>query len=217
MFQMSNRPVDWERLVTEHENRLYRAALAILGSREEAEDGGLYLEELLTSEDIPEWREAEFTNLAQARQEAEFAPYLPAEDISGYGEFYGRLSYQEGRENLLFVRWSRGYDDVEIDVYLDGKQHYDLVDISNPASYDRRLYEIPLADTVPEEYRESVWMPTFRAEDMSLEIVQTRGRGKDTGGMSYQFGILHDDGTLVEYSCDGLTARQVWVMVEATL
>ena len=34
----SNRPVDWEALVCEHENRLYRAALAILGDSQEAED-----------------------------------------------------------------------------------------------------------------------------------------------------------------------------------
>ena len=34
----SNRPVDWERLVEENENRLYRAALAILGDPHEAED-----------------------------------------------------------------------------------------------------------------------------------------------------------------------------------
>lgn len=38
MPQNSNRPVDWEQLVAGHENRLYRAALAVLGSREEAED-----------------------------------------------------------------------------------------------------------------------------------------------------------------------------------
>ena len=34
----SNRPVDWEKLVNENENRLYRAALAILGGVQEAED-----------------------------------------------------------------------------------------------------------------------------------------------------------------------------------
>jgi len=34
----SNRPVDWEALVTENENRLYRTALAILGDPHEAED-----------------------------------------------------------------------------------------------------------------------------------------------------------------------------------
>mgnify|MGYP001130159800 FL=1 len=38
MSQASNRPVDWEKLVTENENRLYRAALAILGDPHEAED-----------------------------------------------------------------------------------------------------------------------------------------------------------------------------------
>ena len=38
MSQKSNRPVDWEALVTQNENRLYRAALAILGDPQEAED-----------------------------------------------------------------------------------------------------------------------------------------------------------------------------------
>lgn len=38
MSQKSNRPVDWEELVTENETRLYRAALAILGHPQEAED-----------------------------------------------------------------------------------------------------------------------------------------------------------------------------------
>ncbi len=38
MSQTSSRPVDWETLVTENENRLYRAALALLGSPPEAED-----------------------------------------------------------------------------------------------------------------------------------------------------------------------------------
>ncbi len=34
----SSRPVDWEELVLANENKLYRAALAILGQRQEAED-----------------------------------------------------------------------------------------------------------------------------------------------------------------------------------
>ena len=38
MSRTSNRPVDWEALVTQQENRLYRAALAILGDPHEAED-----------------------------------------------------------------------------------------------------------------------------------------------------------------------------------
>ncbi len=38
MASASNRPVDWERLVTDQETRLYRTALAILGDPQEAED-----------------------------------------------------------------------------------------------------------------------------------------------------------------------------------
>ena len=38
MALKANRPVDWEELVTHNETRLYRAALAILGDPQEAED-----------------------------------------------------------------------------------------------------------------------------------------------------------------------------------
>ena len=38
MSHTSNRPVDWEELVTQNETRLYRTALAILGCPQEAED-----------------------------------------------------------------------------------------------------------------------------------------------------------------------------------
>lgn len=38
MSPKSNRAVDWDKLVAQHENRLYRAALAILGHPQEAED-----------------------------------------------------------------------------------------------------------------------------------------------------------------------------------
>ena len=186
-------------------------------------DGGLYLDHLAATEDIPAWREEEFSTLAQARQEEDFAPYLPASEPEGYSsytgnkEFYGRLSYQEGRQNMLFVRWSRGYDNVEVCVFRDGHQSYNLVDPDNPASYDLRLYEIPWCDSVPEEYRETVNSPAFRAEDMSLAIVEARGREHDTGGMSWSFDVLHPDGTLASYRCDGMTARQVWAMVEESL
>lgn len=38
MSLTSSRPVDWEALIADNENRLYRAALAILGDPQEAED-----------------------------------------------------------------------------------------------------------------------------------------------------------------------------------
>ena len=65
---------------------------------------------------------------------------------------------------------------------------------------------------MPEEYRDTVSMPAFRAEDLSLAVVEARGREHDTGGMTYSFAVLHPSGALVEYRCDGLTAEQVWAL-----
>ena len=172
--------------------------------------GGLYLDHLMINEAIPAWREETFDTLAQARQEADFAPYLPTAEPSGYGEFYGRLSYQEGAQNMLFVRWNQGYDNVEVAVYRGENHSYNLADPARPETYDLRLYPIPWCDSVPQEYWDTVNDPAFRAEDMSLELVEARGREHDTGGMTYSFEVLHPDGTVVSYRCDALSARQVW-------
>lgn len=187
------------------------------------ENGGLCLEHLKTAESVPAWREEEFSTLAQAREESDFAPYLPTKEPEGYSayvgnkEFYGRLSYQEGTQNMLFVRWSREYDNVEVAVRRDGTYSYHLVSPHQPETYDLSLYPIPWCDSVPEEYWETVNNPAFRAEDMSLAVVEARGREHDTGGQTFSFDVLHPDGTLVSYRCDGMTAQQVWAMVEETL
>ena len=181
-------------------------------------DGGVYLGHLLTNESIPAWREAEFSSLEEARQETDFSPYLPIEDIPGYGEFSGYLTYQEGDHNQLSAYWFRGYDQVSLSISLpEYIQGIPTVDVNRPETYDVRLYSIPWCDSVPDEYRETVDLPTFQAKDMSLAVVEARGHEKDTGGLSFRFGVLHDNGVLVEYHCDGLTAQAVWKLVEETL
>lgn len=186
-------------------------------------DGGLHLDHLMTANHIPAWRDVTFDTLEQARQEAEFAPYLPVLEPEGYSgnkEFFGRLSYQEGVQNMLFVRWSRDYDTVEIDVSSpegSNTAHYEPVDINLPESYDTRLYQIPWCDSVPEEYQGSFYSVTFRAKDLTLDAVMAREVPHDTGGVSFHFNVLHSNGVVVSYFCDGMTARQVWDLVEDTL
>ena len=84
-----------------------------------------------------------------------------------------------------------------------------------------RLYDIPWSESVPEEYRGTISSPTFRAEDMSLSVVQARSLYRDDAGEGrtarIRFSVLHPDGTLVKYICKGLTAEQVWAMVEPTV
>jgi len=187
------------------------------------EDGGLHAGHLLHTDDIPQWREAEFETLAQARREADYAPFLPVEEPGDFDEFYGRLTWQEGLESTLFVRWSREreevYEQVEVCVFLPEGKHnwFPPVDVTVPESYDTRLYTVPWYDSVPEEYQENFYMAHFHAQDMSLAVVEARGTQNDEGGLTYRFGVLHPDGTMVQYTCSGLTARQVWDMVEPSL
>ena len=60
----TNRPVDWERVVFEHENRLYRAELAILADGVEAEDA------------VQDAVLAAYENFYQLRDKEKFAPWI---------------------------------------------------------------------------------------------------------------------------------------------
>ena len=196
---------------------------ALLVRQALATDGGFALDRLMEAEKVPAWREAEFSSLEEARQESAFAPWLPEEDFSGYGEFYGRMTWQEGNEHTLYLRWSWGYDDVSIMVHLpEGDTVWgNVVDADAPETYDLRLYPVPRADSVPEEYRETVGNPVFRAEEMSREVVEARAYAPnelgDTNSLRIHFSVLHPDGTLVDYDCEGLSVDQVWGLVRDTL
>lgn len=185
-------------------------------------DSRCYFDHLAHTDNIPAWEETPFDTLAAARERADFAPYLPETAPVNWSEFYGRLSYQEGNYNYLFVRWTKGYDNVEIDVHLpEGEDldyyHTQLVDVNVPESYDWRLYDGPISDTVPPEYRSAFYKPAFRAEDMSLEVIRARMHDHDTGGEICHFYVIHENGVVVSYDCSGVTAEAIWDMIEPTL
>lgn len=197
--------------------------------------GAPYLGHIAHNDHIPDWRYEQYDTLEAAARGSRrfseafpgakgFEKYLPQSGPAGFGEFAGSLDYQAGTRSGLHLRWSvvGGYDDVVIDVRLpegDSTAYYvdALVDVSVPASYDWRLYDGAICDVVPEAYQMNFYEPTFRSEDMSLEVVEARGHGKDTGGMAYRFSVLHEDGTVVSYDCSGVDARYVWSLVAATL
>ncbi len=193
---------------------------------------GFWLDEFARNDNIPSWVEENYDTIDQAvdgaenfalgHPEADFLAYLPTEGPDGYGEFHARLSYQEGVHKTFFVRWTHGYDNVEVDVQLPEGDSGDwllddLVDVNVPESYDWRLYDGAISDVVPEEYRQSFYAPVFRGADMSLEVVEARMNDHDTGGRSCHFWVLHEDGTVVSYSCSGVSAQYVWSLVERTL
>jgi len=183
---------------------------------------GFYLDQFAHCDDVPDWAEESFDTLSQVQGHTcygGFAHYLPAEGPEGYGEFHGRYSYQEGVKDCLFVRWTRGYDDVEVEVDLPGGERTfpPAVDIGVPESYDWRLYDGSISDSVPEAYRANFYKTAFRASDMSLEVIRARMNDKDTGGQSCRFWVLHSNGVVVGYDCSGVSAEYVWSLVEPTV
>lgn len=190
--------------------------------RQALSDGGLYMDDLAHNENIPNWRSQQYTTLGKARMEEAFAPYLPqSAPYDGKGEFNGWLQYREGKYNHMWVHWLKQYDYVEVAVYLPEGESFDYtdepVDVNVPESYDWRLYDIPICDNVPEEYQLNFSKPTFRAGDMSLEVVKARMHPHDTGGEICSFYVLHENGVVVGYNCSGVSAEYVWSLVEATL
>lgn len=184
-------------------------------------DGGLSIEHLMTAEDVPDFRSADFASLEAARQETAFAPYLPQEDFDGYMEFYGHLTYQEGIQHQLYARWS-WWDLREVSLWVNrpeggGVPKDAVVDVRDAAAYDVRRYEYPWADTVPERYWDTMDCPAFRAEDMSREVVAARKQASDTSGSRFVFQVVYPDGTWVEYRCNGLTVEEMWALVAETL
>ena len=183
--------------------------------------GGLSLEHLLTAEDVPAFRSEDMSSLQEARQEEAFAAFLPETDFEGYVEFYGHMVCQEGIQHRLSVRWS-WWDLREVSLRVDlpedgGVSADQAVDVADPAAYDVRLYEYPWADTVPEQYQNTIGCPTFRAEDMSREVVAAREQEWDGAGSRFNFRVLYPDGTVIEYSCSGLTGNEVWALVAGAL
>ncbi len=148
----------------------------------------------------------------EARQVELLGDYVPAVLPAGYVFESARYEAEMGR---LTVCWCRGMDDIMLSIEQADGAAVGTVGIENPEAYDERLYEIPFADTVPEEYRETFFDPVFARDDFSLEIVRSRvlsysGDSGDTATPRGNFSVLYD-GVLVHFNGRG-TPEEIWEM-----
>lgn len=138
--------------------------------------------------------------------------YVPATPPEDYVFESARYEAQTGR---LTICWRRGMDDIRLSFEETDGAEVETADIQKPETYDERLYEIPFADSVPEEYRETFLAPVFAKDDFSLEIVRSRvlsysGDSGDTSTPRGQFSVLYDD-VLVHFNGRG-TPEEIWEM-----
>jgi len=94
-----------------------------------------------------------------------------------------------------------------------------IVCTTDTHKFDVALFPFPWADSVPHEYRNYFHNAVFIASEITLQTVQARTwwddreRGNIPGWRLNDFSVLFDD-VIVHISLHGLSAEQIWEMIE---
>lgn len=171
----------------------------------------------ITPRTIPHWHYESLT-LNQARADEDFGSFVPATIPQGFS-FSSGLRYIHQDSDFLWVSFAAGMNYIELSISRVTPQvEARIIDISQRDTYDMSLYPIPWAESVPDELRDVVIYPVFRAEDMSLDVLRARAYSVqdagDTGGERMQFSILRD-GVVVDINVKGAGPQEVISMLQS--
>lgn len=117
--------------------------------------------------------------------------------------------------NNLSGLWYNGLKELRWQVTFFNKDDNDrVVSPAEKEKYNLSLYPIPRADSVPESLWRVVNHPIFRAEELTLEMVQARSYTvQDTGdvdGSRMHFSVMYNDDIVVEVSAKGVSSEWVY-------
>lgn len=154
----------------------------------------------------------------EARELELLGAYVPEAIPNGYGFEAARTGSMEEQKNL-FISWTRGMDYIELSIQTASPDEIVFTDIQKPESYDVGLYEVPYADTVPMEYRETFDNPVFRSSELSLDLINARMKkyedAGDTSTPRGNFAVYYEkDGVLVIFKGRG-DAESIWKLFES--
>lgn len=153
--------------------------------------------------------EGEKITLQEARSVVVFGEYVPDCLPSGYvlESVYREKNGETGGTESISLCWTHGMDSIFWTISMADAASISVVDISRPETYDVHLYEIPYADTVPQEYRQVFDNPVFAEADFSLDIVKSRMKvipdAGDTDTPRGDFSVLYENGVLIRFNGRG--------------
>ena len=171
----------------------------------------------ITPDYIPAWRSEKLT-LSQAQADPDFGAFVP-KDMPGFNfESAWRILNQQ-RDGLR-LEYTKGMRYLTLTISrktTDDEAR--IVDLSQPETYDLALYPIPRAESVPDELREIVNNPVFKAENLSLKAVKTRAytvndAGDDNTGYRMHFSVLYGD-MVVEVNVKGGRPEDIFNILQA--
>ena len=143
--------------------------------------------------------------------------YFPQDLPQGYRVESAFINLE--RQSVTMT-WLRGMDYITVSISSVEPGTVKTVDISKPETYDERLYEVPYAETVPREYRETVNDPVFDFSDMDsetgLELMRSRMLTYDDAGDTDTprgiFSVLIEDDVLLHFNGRG-TPEEIWNLI----
>lgn len=164
-----------------------------------------------------------------------FLPYLPtADSLPDYDEFHGYWRRNSGEYESAEARWSKPWvntatysrfsysGDVDVKWPITAMGLPQVTDINDRESYDFREHPglvMPeeTMDYTGGELYEQLRQPTFRASDASLDLIESRIYWSDEYNSECRFQLLHDNNVLVNYMFHGMTAEEIWNVVQDTI
>lgn len=165
---------------------------------------------------VPELREDRL-KLDEARTDADFGAYLPAEVPAGF-VFEDALRFINQEQDMLIVNWSKGMSYIDWRISsLNDNDKTRITSVGNKKNYDLSLYPIPRADSVPDELREIVDNPIFLIDELTLDTVRARTyKVSDSGdepGARMRFSVLYGD-ILVELRIKGASSEAIFDILQ---
>ena len=118
--------------------------------------------------------------------------------------------------------------DLERIVSIHDRHLYDVSITPMPrGDFERSECGFYVTETIGHQtrtFRAIVFYPTFLAEEISLDTVRARtewiyaeSRLEETGWHTHNFGVLVDDDVIIRINAQGLTAEDIWAMLESVL
>ncbi len=158
-------------------------------------------------------------SLEQAQKRLPWGDWLPRSAPSATTFSSG------GIDSYALSVWFLNQDytkELRVSVYdYTEEQSVRLVDLEKPETFDLRLYEIPYADSIPEEYFDTTQNPLFRAEEITRQVLEARLLPSDEPGDEKQYyghlGVLYPDGVVVEYGSTNVSPEELYQIIDETM
>lgn len=166
-----------------------------------------------------------------------FLPYLPT-TLMDHDEFRGYWRRNNAEYESVDVSWHKPWviegsyarfsysGDIDVKWPLVAMGLPEITDVTDRESYDFREHpglKFPDGSQGYEGIYEKLYCPTFRAKDASLDLIKSRIYQVDPGNeidgypeatTECRFQLLHDNNVLVNYLFQGMTAEEIWKVVQ---